>query len=419
MTHPPGYVPRRALRRLDESYVGGVAAGLARHLGVPVWWVRGGFVALSFVGGLGVMLYAGLWLTLAVDRRELQPDLDDAPGLAAATRQGRRGGRARRWADLGPLVALAAIALGVVALVGALTGGAVLLWPVVLGVVGIGVLWRQADEAQRARWLDPTGRGVLGGTGWASTARVVAGVGLLLGAIVLFFGRTGDLQVATTAVVAALVAILGVALMIGPWLLQLRSALGEERAERIRSQERADVAAHLHDSVLQTLALIQKSAGDPSQVARLARAQERDLRSWLFSTPEDAGATLAGALREAAAEVEDGFGVPVEVVCVGDRPLPGQARALVLAAREAMVNAAQHSGAPQVDVYAENDAAGAHVFVRDRGAGFEPASVPEDRHGVRHSIVDRMSRHGGTAEVRSTPGSGTEVRLWLPMEELV
>ena len=202
--------------------------------------------------------------------------------------------------------------------------------------------------------------------------------------------------------------------MVGPWLLRLSSDLSEEREARVRSEERADVAAHLHDSVLQTLALIQRSAGDPATVSRLARAQERDLRSWLFDSHGEGPDTLAAALRAVAAEVEDAHGVPVEVVCVGDAPVTEEDRPLVLAAREAMTNAAKHSGAGSVDVYAEATHAGVEIFVRDRGAGFAPDLVAEDRHGIRSSIVGRMERHGGSASVRSTPGEGTEVRLSLP-----
>ncbi|MDQ6641051.1 MAG: PspC domain-containing protein [Actinomycetota bacterium] len=407
--------PRRAFRSLDDGLVGGVASGLARHLGVPGLWVRGGFLGATAIGGLGLMLYAGLWLVLPADPHFR----DEAPGLSAATRQGKRQRRSAPLADLGPLVAMGAIALGIVALVAGLTGGAVLLWPLVLGAIGIGVLWRQADEAQRERWLDSTGRidplrAIVGSGGWASYARIIAGVVFLVGAIVLFAVRGGDFGVARNAVIAALLAVLGVALMIGPWLIRLSSDLTEERTERIRSQERADVAAHLHDSVLQTLALIQKSADDPVAVARLARSQERDLRSWLYTSEIADGTTFAAALRQAAAEVEDHFGVPVEVVCVGDRALPEAVRPLVLAAREAMVNAAKHSGAGQVDVYAETTEAGIEVFVRDRGTGFAPGTVADDRHGVRDSIIDRMRRHGGEATVRSTVDEGTEVRLHLP-----
>jgi signal transduction histidine kinase len=185
----------------------------------------------------------------------------------------------------------------------------------------------------------------------------------------------------------------------------------------VRTQERADMAAHLHDSVLQTLALIQKNSQDSALVARLARSQERDLRAWLFEGESKDSDTLAGAMRTIAAEVEDNHGVDVDLVCVGDCPFTERLRALVNATREALVNAAKHAGTGKVDVYVEVTPSSIEVFVRDRGVGFDPDAVPEDRMGVRGSIVDRMDRHGGRAEIRSTPGEGTEVRLRLPREK--
>ena len=175
------------------------------------------------------------------------------------------------------------------------------------------------------------------------------------------------------------------------------------------------MAAHLHDSVLQTLALIQKHAEDGRTVARLARAQERDLRTWLYGDQAAAEESLAKTLRSAAAEVEDSHGVPVEVVTVGDTAMTQAVRPVVLAAREAMVNAAKHSGAGKVDVYAETAEDRVEVFVRDRGDGFVVDDVPVDRLGVRRSIIDRMERHGGNATIRSGPGEGTEVRLSMPL----
>jgi signal transduction histidine kinase len=216
---------------------------------------------------------------------------------------------------------------------------------------------------------------------------------------------------------AGLLGVAGLVVVIGPWIHRLATDLSAERAERVRTQERADVAAHLHDSVLQTLALIQKNAGDGATVARLARAQERDLRSWLYAGESTTADTVAAALRAAAAEVEDGHGVAVDVVVVGDRPFTEAARPVVAATREAIVNAAKHAGVDRVDVYAEITGPLVEVFVRDRGIGFDPADTPADRHGVADSIIGRMARHGGSADVRSTPGDGTEVRLSLPLEE--
>ncbi len=407
--------PPRAYRSVDDRILGGVAAGLAEHLGVDAKLVRGAFLVAGIVGGIGLWLYAGLWLMLpAASHLER-----DAPGLEAARRQGRRAGRQARLEDVGPLVALAAVVLGVVVLANNWLGGSFLFWPVLLGIAGIAVLWRQADEAQRERWLDSSGRidvarAILGRGGWAAYSRLAAGLVLLGGALVLFAVQTGQAGVARDVLVAAALGVAGLALTAGPWLLRLTGDLSEERAARIRTEERADMAAHLHDSVLQTLALIQKHSDDGRTVSTLARAQERDLRSWLYGDQSESSTTLAGALKTAAAEVEDAFGVPVEVVTVGDTDLTEQLRPLVLAAREAMVNAARHSGAGKVDVYAEHAAGRSEVFVRDRGAGFDQDAVPEHRLGVRNSIVDRMRRHGGTAALRTAPGEGTEVRLGMP-----
>jgi signal transduction histidine kinase len=408
--------PRKAYRNPDEAILGGVAAGLAEHLRLPVLWVRVGFMVAAVMGGFGVVFYAGLWMVLPAQRH-----FDDqAPGLAAAQRQGKRPGRIRRLADLGPLVASGAIALGVAAFLALATGQGGLFWPVLLGVAGIAVLWRQADEAQRERWLDSTGRinvvrAVVGTGGLASYLRLLLGAVLLVGAITLFSVASGDWAAARNVGLAAILCFIGLGFIVGPWLFRLSSDLSEERAERIRSQERADVAAHLHDSVLQTLALIQKSAQDPATVARLARAQERDLRSWLFDSTGGDPTTFAAALRTIAGEVDDAYGVPVEVVCVGDPSVSERLRPIVLATREAVVNAARHSGAAKVDVYAEATPQRVEVFVRDRGNGFDPEAVAGDRHGLRDSIIDRMERHGGSATIKSGPGDGTEVRLYLPL----
>jgi signal transduction histidine kinase len=215
-------------------------------------------------------------------------------------------------------------------------------------------------------------------------------------------------------VVAFLLGVAGIGVIVGPWALRLYADLSAERAERVRTQERADMAAHLHDSVLQTLALIQKNAGDAGAVARLARSQERDLRSWLYADAVDADASIAAALRSAAAEVEDAHGIAVDVVVVGDASLSAELMPIVAACREAVTNAAKHAGVPRIDVYAEVTPDAVEVFVRDRGVGFDLDDVlatPADRHGVRDSIQGRMERHGGTAMIRTKPGEGTEVRL--------
>jgi signal transduction histidine kinase/phage shock protein PspC (stress-responsive transcriptional regulator) len=415
---PPGQQYRRATRDIHEPIVGGVASGLARHLALPVLWVRVGFVLATALGGLGAALYAGLWMFLPA---EGQFDRE-APGLESARRGGRRPSRIRRLTDSGPLITLGMLGVGVLCLLQAVFGGGALLWPIVFAVVGISLLWRQADEAQRERWLDSSGRVnparlVFGGGGWADYARIAAGVGLLLSAIFIVGFGDGSLETARTALIAGGLGIVGIAIVVGPWVFRLASDLTAEREERVRTQERADVAAHLHDSVLQTLALIQKSSGDAATVARLARAQERDLRSWLFAGEATDERSVASALRGVAAEVEDAHGISVDVVSVGDCDMDETLRPVVAATREALSNAAKHAGTPRVDVYAEIGDAAVDVFVRDRGRGFDPEATPEDRYGVRHSIIDRMQRHGGSAEIKTTIGEGTEVRLHLPREE--
>jgi signal transduction histidine kinase len=409
--------PRKATRDTESPIMGGVAAGLAAHLGLPVLWVRAGFVLAALLHGLGVFVYAALWFILPAD----SAFEESTPGGEAASRRGTRPRRIRRLADAGPAIALAALGFGVVLVLQAFFGDGLVLIPVALGVAGVSLLWRQADEAQRERWLDTTGRieplrVVFGSGGWASYARVTAGVVLVAVSLAFFAFRGGSLGAARDLTIAGLLGVAGLGVVIGPWVHRLASDLVAERGERVRTQERADVAAHLHDSVLQTLALIQKNASDGVTVARLARAQERDLRAWLYAGESTTADTVAAALRAAAAEVEDSHGVAVDVVVVGDRPFTDEARPVIAAAREAMVNAAKHAGVDRADVYAEIMPAVVEVFVRDRGMGFDPDAVPDDRHGVADSIVARMTRHGGRAVVRSTPGEGTEVRLSLPLE---
>jgi signal transduction histidine kinase len=252
---------------------------------------------------------------------------------------------------------------------------------------------------------------------WAATnvSRTGVGVALVFAAVFVFVRGTGLIGTAVDALLIALVVAAALAIVFAPWILRLVRSLDAERAERIRSQERAEVAAHLHDSVLQTLALVQKRADDPAQVAALARGQERELRAWLSGRRQTAAEPrrLHGALEAAASEIERAHGAEIDVVAVGDRDLDERGEALVAAAREAMLNAARH-GHGTVSVYAESSGDGATVFVRDRGPGFDPAAVPADRRGISESIVGRMARHGGRAVVRAAPGEGTEVELTLP-----
>jgi hypothetical protein len=283
----------------------------------------------------------------------------------------------------------------------------------------LAVIWRQAGDDDRSSLLrvgdrlrrtdmTPDLR-----TRRASLARIGVGVLLVVSGVGAFLAASDAFSAVRQGVLASAAIVGGLALITGPFWVRMGRDLATERRQRIRSEERADMAAHLHDSVLQTLALIQRNADDPRAVVTMARRQERELRGWLFENEVDqpGAETLAGALSRAGAEVEGLHGVTVDVVAVGDLPLDDRLRALVAAAREAMVNAAKWSGDENVSVYAEVRDGEASVFVRDWGAGFELDAVAPDRHGVRESIIERMARHGGKAAVRTSPGEGTEVEL--------
>ena len=399
-------VYRRAHRPADRRAVGGVATGLADHLGVPVLYVRLAFIIGTWFQGVGVIAYLALWRLLPLQSPEL------SPGLESATRRGLRSGSRGRLGttETAQTIALAAVGIGVLLLIQA-TGRGIgngLFGPLLVAVVGVAVIWRQFDDAAWDRWMRET-------RGWAFAARIAAGAALVAVAAIYFLTKEGGWGAAINLASALVIAVLGLGLILGPWIVRLAADLADERRERVRSQERADVAAHLHDSVLQTLARLQKNAGDAGAVATLARRQERELRAWLYGKDESAGDSLVAALRAAAAEVEDVHHVPVEVIAVGDAPLDPDVAALAKAAREAMINAAKHAGVDRVDVYAECDGRTAQVFVRDRGTGFDLAAIADDRMGVRGSIIDRVERHGGTASIRSRPGEGTEVALSVPV----
>ena len=432
----------RKLYRIPEGrMISGVANGLAAHLGLPVFWVRAAFVVLLLGNGLGALLYAAFWFAVPMGMRaggapttwqhgNIGPySLVKEPtgwrrGLRAVqqTLQGEPrtgaepGAEGRRPTEdethRGPLLALIALVAGVLVLFNTLTrqSSSPYVWPFLVAGLGVAVVWRQADDARWARWfsLGDSKRG-------SSTLRLSAGVALVVAGVVGFLiesGSIGDFAKVAQAVLAVLA---GVLLLAGPYLLRMWQDLSTERRERIRAQERAEVAAHIHDSVLHTLTLILRNADDSKEVSRLARAQERDLRQWLYrpagADESDTPDTLAESVRKVAAEVEDLHGIPVEVICVGDCPMDERLAAQLQAAREAMVNAAKYGGGEPVSVYAEVEGNTVWVFVRDRGPGFDLASVPEDRMGVRGSIIGRMERHGGHARVRPAPAGGTEVEL--------
>jgi signal transduction histidine kinase len=289
-----------------------------------------------------------------------------------------------------------------------------------LSIAGIGALliWTRAPEAQREQWSSDAKRmsSRLGRRG--PLLVILGGVGLVVLGVTSFLASHDALTQARNGAIAIGATLVGVGLVAGPWLWRLIRELSAERRERIREHERAELAAHVHDSVLQTLTLIQSQAADPDAVRRLARGQERELRSWLYTTvpSADGQAMLSTALRAAAAEVEDAHDVAIDVVVVGDAPVDDALTATVAAAREGMVNAAKSSGTPSISVFAEVSNKKIEVFVRDRGRGFDVEEVPADRRGIRDSIVGRMARHGGKGSVRSGP-TGTEVALSLSRKD--
>jgi signal transduction histidine kinase len=386
---------RRLYRSSDGRMVAGVARGLADHLGVDPLFVRLAFIALAFASGAGVVAYGLFWVFAPQNPFEI-----DRPR--------------NRERDLTMLLALGALTAGLLILLSAAGLGfnPGLAVPLVVVGVGAAILWRQADDDARKAW-----RAVAGTSRVSGAVRAAGGIALIVvggGAILV---GPANLDGTGGGLMAALVVVTGLALVTGPWWLRMARDLSAERNARIREQERAEVAAHVHDSVLHTLTLIQRHVDDPREVARLARAQERDLRSWLYRPVADPDAMVASALAAAAAEVEDAHGVAVEVVVVGDCPVDDSQRAVLLAAREAMVNAAKYAGDAPISLYAEVEPAQVTVFVRDRGAGFELADVPEDRLGLRQSVIGRMERHGGTAAVRSVAGEGTEIQLEMPRSD--
>jgi signal transduction histidine kinase len=398
-------------RRRTGRAVAGVAGGLADHLGIAVLWVRMAFALLAAFGGAGVMAYGLLWVFVPQARNE--PKLVD---VSPREKQQARG-----------LLAMGiGLAVGVGALSGMLNG-----WVasgIVVTLVGAALVWREADEQQRRRWKGSgVAAAVVGSGGRSMLFRILTGAVLVITGIAVFLARSVNLDQAQFALLAVIAALGGVAVLTVPFWLRLVRDLGEERTQRIRTEERAEIAAHLHDSVLQTLALIQKQAEAPREVLRLARGQERQLRGWLYGpsgyghgrpttdgTP--APEVLSEAIARACGEVEDQFAIKVQHVVVGDCPLDERLSGLVYAAREATVNAAKHAEVGEVSVYAEVEADSVEIFVRDRGKGFDPASVPEDRHGLADSIRGRMERNGGELRLRTGPGEGTEVHLRMPRE---
>jgi signal transduction histidine kinase len=374
-------------RRQSNRVIAGVAGGIADALGVRDGYVRAAFITLTTIWGLGAVLYLIIWIATfdKVEDREAEP------------------------VETGRAIGLLVAFVGLVLLLGAMG-----MWPNLALVIttgalsfGLAALTDPSSPGPFAALINPEAERV-------SKVRLILGVLLLVGGIFMLsasVGPIGGIQV----LLAVLLTGLGILLAFGPWVRRLLTDLNAERSERIRQEERAEVAAHLHDSVLQTLALIQRS-DDPQRMAILARHQESELRDWLYGTaPLDGADLVSTALKQAAAKVEEDFQIPVDVVTVGDHPVEERTKALVAAATEAMVNAAKHSGADRMSLFFEVEDDALEVYVTDQGTGFAPDDVPPDRKGISHSIRSRMEKVGGVVDIESEPGEGTEVLLRLAL----
>ncbi|MCQ3804085.1 MAG: PspC domain-containing protein [Acidimicrobiia bacterium] len=374
-------------RRQENRVVAGVAGGIADRLGVVDLYVRAGFLVLALIWGVGAIVYLVLW-AVTLDRTHHSPP---APRLG----EQRKVGYFLMFA--GGLLILRAIGVW---------STDQLVWPGAAVILGVAFLMDRGDIDPRSAILaffDPK----------SGRVRSRAVMGILLLVVGLSILGAAAVPAVETVILAVVVTTVGMAVLFGPWVWRLVTDLGAERGKRIREEERANMAAHLHDSVLQTLALIQRT-DDPKRVVTLARVQERELRRWLYdSAPADGQEVLSGVLQKEADRIENTFDVPVELVTVGDRPVDDQVRAMVAAAGEALTNAARHSGADQISIYSEVAEDSTDVWVADLGRGFDTSRVASDRRGISESIVGRMQNHGGTAVVASVPGEGTEVHLQL------
>ena len=402
----PGDGPLR--RSADGRLLGGVAAGVAQRTGLDISLLRAVLVVLALVTyGFGAAAYMVAWLLIPAQGAESNiatKALSDKRGIGLAA----------------ALASVLAVALIVASALGATWVAGVAL-PLIVCAAALVLISRNADADERQHlreFADPTGR-----SSSARRRRRLLRLGLatllLVGGVAALLGDH-QINVHLLLPLGGIVLLIGgIALAFGPWWLRVAKDLVEERQARIRAEERADIAVRVHDSVLQTLALIQRRAGDPHQVIQIARAQERELRAWLFDgrapgSLDGQVVTMADGVRLIQQEVEAQHGISVEAVTVGDCVLDEELTALLAAGKEATVNAAKWSGADVVSVFAEVEPESVSLFVRDRGCGFDPDAVPDDRKGLAESVRGRVCRRGGSVTIRSAPGEGTEVSLVMP-----
>jgi len=389
---------------------GGVAGGLSARFGIDANLFRIAFILVAVGAGTGLAAYVVAWLLIPAD--------------GSTTSIGRRALADRRTVTIALAFVTALVAVLLVLGAAGLSFTAGLIWPASIAVGGLVLVWRGADDEERAHLSELVGRAPLIGspeyrTRRSTVARVVVGAVIVVIGLGVLVASSRPTLATVRTVIAANVVIVGVLVLFGPWWLRLARDLALERRERVRNEERAAMAATVHDSVLQTLALIQRAAGDQGEVTRLARAQERELRAWLFEGRAPGSfnrevSTVAQAVSVIEGDVEASHRVAVESVTVGDCELTTELHALLGAGREATVNAAKWSGASVVSLFVEVEPAQVSVFVRDRGRGFDPGAVATDRQGIAESIRARMTRHGGTVVIRSAPDQGTEVELVMP-----
>lgn len=376
-------------RRRSNRIAAGVAGGVADTLRVHDTFVRAAFVSLSMIWGLGFFLYIIFWLVSFddVDDREVEM-VDGQQGIGLG------------MAFLGFLLLLRVFGWW---------PDDALVWIVTAISFGVAALTDRSLPSPLTSLLDP-------GVEQPGRVRILIGVSLLVGGLAFMASTIGPVAELGAVLLAVALTGLGLLVAFGPWVRRLAQDLGHERRERIRQEERAEMAAHLHDSVLQTLALIQRS-DDPVRMGLLARHQEGELRDWLYGNmPLDGVDLVSTALRGIASKVEQDHQVPVDVVTVGDITLDESFRPLLGAANEAMVNAAKHSGADRVSAYMEVDDETLEIFVTDQGKGFDPANVGSDRKGIENSIIARAEKAGAKVSIESEPGEGTEVLIRMKLE---
>jgi len=385
------------VRNQDDRMIAGLSTGIADVLEIEAVYVRAAFVALAFAGGIGILLYAILWVL----------SLDEVPPERVAAMQKRFAARLPRQR-----LALWMLFGGVFLMLRSwgIWFGDSLVWSATFISFGFALTWSRVDPSRRSRWATQTFTGE--GGNWRSVAiRIVAGGVLMTGGLAMYLNSVDANALVGNVALAVGMTVAGIALVLGPWVWRLVGQLGAERSERIRSDERAEMAAHLHDSVLQTLALMQRT-DDPKSMSMLARQQERELRGWLYGPePSPDGETMRSALEGSAARLESAHQVPIDVVVVGDAPMDDAIRALVAASGEAITNAARHSGAELISVFGEATGDTADIFVSDQGKGFILDETDPDRKGISESIIHRMERAGGEAIITSVPGEGTEVHM--------